>query len=318
MNSATRIPILEISPNILRIDAPLGDRSMALHALVGERVWLIDTGVANTPEQYLLPALQSCGITPKQIAGAVITHCDADHCGGNGELCRLVPHVMLIAHRADAPLIANPQLCIEKRYNFEPAYGVLLPGATRARLIAQLGRPKRIDIVVDGETVELDIGVGRRLLVRHAPGHTAGHLIVHDPETRTVVLTDAVLGRYMPDRQGRPLFAPTYRIHRAYLETIEMIRDLQPELLLPTHFSPIRGRQAVEQFLDESRAQAEAIITRVRTKMTPGATLGKLALDIGEGLADWVDPQSEFFRFSLYYPVAAAIEELKSTTFRHE
>lgn len=74
---------MQIAPGIHSIEAPLGDRFVRTFALVGDQaVLLIDSGLDDTPANYILPYLQSIGVTPSQINYVLISHADLDHSGG--------------------------------------------------------------------------------------------------------------------------------------------------------------------------------------------------------------------------------------------
>ncbi|HWB53664.1 MAG TPA: MBL fold metallo-hydrolase, partial [Tepidisphaeraceae bacterium] len=215
---------------------------MAMHLLVGRRLWLIDTGIADTPAA-LTTYLQSIGRSWSDVAGAIITHPDADHSGGNGALRTLAPAALLIAHERDAYLIGNPDRCLTERYDFSHPYGSPLPDLIASRIRQNLGQGVPVDLRIHGDLrVQVD---GRSFNIVHCPGHSAGHLIVHDPQARAAVITDAVLGEFIPDSQGRPLFAPTYRLLAEYRRTIQRLRALELDAMFPTHFPPLIGSAAV-------------------------------------------------------------------------
>ena len=54
---------MEVAPGIHRIEAPLGDRFVAMHLLIGDECALLfDTGMDRTPYDYMLPYLDQIGV----------------------------------------------------------------------------------------------------------------------------------------------------------------------------------------------------------------------------------------------------------------
>ncbi|MDQ3589304.1 MAG: MBL fold metallo-hydrolase, partial [Actinomycetota bacterium] len=78
---------MEILPGIHRIESDLGVRFMCQYLLVGEdRTILVDTGIAGTPEEVIIPYLEEAGLSLEDIDEVIISHADVDHCGGNRTL----------------------------------------------------------------------------------------------------------------------------------------------------------------------------------------------------------------------------------------
>ena len=99
-------------------------------------------------------------------------------------------------------------------------------------------------------------GVVCRLV--HLPGHSAGHMGVWLPESRTLIGGDAVMGRGIPKCDGELLYGPQFLDPRIYLATIDRIENLAPDLLLLAHEEPLSG-EAVGAFLEASRAAVHLI-----------------------------------------------------------
>ena len=84
-------PVTEIVPGIQRITQRLGARDLHLYLVMGERPLLVDTGLASTPEQTILPALRRLGVPPTRLGFLLVTHPDVDHFGGNSAMKRAAP-----------------------------------------------------------------------------------------------------------------------------------------------------------------------------------------------------------------------------------
>ncbi len=116
----------------------------------------------------LLAAAQQQGVTLKQI---LLTHAHIDHAGGAGTLARELALPIVGPQRGDQFWIDG--LAQQARlFGFPPA---------------ETFAPTRwLD---DGDRVE----VGRcTLWVRHCPGHTPGHVVFHDAESRRAYVGDVL------------------------------------------------------------------------------------------------------------------------------
>jgi beta-lactamase superfamily II metal-dependent hydrolase len=73
---------MEILPGIHRIESDLGERFMCHYLLVGEqRTDLVDTGLAGTPEEVIVPYLEEIGLGVGDLDEVIVSHADAAHLG---------------------------------------------------------------------------------------------------------------------------------------------------------------------------------------------------------------------------------------------
>lgn len=300
---------MEITPGIHRIETPLGDRVMYQHLLLtGDTVVLIDSGVRDTPEAVIVPYLRHLGRGPEAVAEVIITHADPDHCGGNAAVKRLAPQAQLLCHPADRDLIEDPdRMIIERQSEFEPD-GIGYPPHVKQALRSMMGPPLPVNgTLVGGETLRMDDD--RPAHVYHAPGHTAGHLIVFEPSSRTAVITDALLGKGVLDAEGRVLFPPPYRLTAAYLDSIALVERLAPEYLLTSHFPLMEGEE-VTSFLRDSREFVErvdgAIVDTLRDNKA--RTLRELLEEVNSRIVEW-GPEG---KTDLVYSLMGGLEYLES------
>jgi len=116
----------------------------------------------------LLGAVKSAGLTLKALW---LTHAHIDHAGGTGTLARTLDLPIIGPHPGDQFWIdALPQQ--SQMFGFPQAEGF-----TPTRWLK------------DGDTVE----IGRHTLqVLHCPGHTPGHVVFFEPETRHAFVGDVL------------------------------------------------------------------------------------------------------------------------------
>jgi glyoxylase-like metal-dependent hydrolase (beta-lactamase superfamily II) len=252
--------VAEVVPGIQRVTQRLGPRDLHVYLVAGERPLLVDTGLDSTPEQTILPALRQLGIPPTRLGHILITHPDVDHFGGNGAMKRAAPQARLVAHALDRHLIESRERILAERYGWYAAHGLDYAPDTLAWIRDNLGPDVPLDATVqDGDW--LDLG-GRGVRVVHLPGHSAGHLGVWEPATRTALIGDAVLERGLYDVDGRLLSPPPYFAVTPYLDSIARLEQLAPAQLLTAHY-PVLSGEAVSRFLGASRGFVQELARAV-------------------------------------------------------
>jgi glyoxylase-like metal-dependent hydrolase (beta-lactamase superfamily II) len=301
---------MEVAPNVHRIDAPLGARVMSLYLFAGrERSLLLDVGIDGTAGRELRGYLAGAGLDPQRIRWAVVSHADVDHFGGIASLCELVPDVITVAHRLDAPLIADYATYAARR-----ARGFLEPwGLDEAPEVLawtrSVTRERAVEMTVTGGE-RVDLGDGWEVEILHLPGHTYGHLAVHDPRSGSLAIADAVLGDAVREADGTPAFPPTYRYVDSYLATIGRCEALRAELLLTAHY-PTMDAAAGNEFLALSRAFVEkvdeVILDEIDAAGDRGLTLQELLSAANPRLGDWPAQGTDV---ALAYPVVGHLERL--------
>ena len=108
---------MEIVPGIHRIESDLGVRFMCQYVLVGEdRTILVDTGLAGTPEEVIIPYLEEIGLSLADVDEVIISHADVDHCGGNRALKERHPSLWFSCGEPDRPYIESNQVMLAEIY----------------------------------------------------------------------------------------------------------------------------------------------------------------------------------------------------------
>ena len=246
--------VSEVVPGVHRLVAPLGDRYVCLFMVVGSAsAVVIDTGVADTPAAALAPALAALDVDVSHI---VVTHADVDHSGGLAAARSLAPQALAVCHPLDRPLVDSVDRLIDDRYRELRHAHEIDPGPEFCDWVRANDDGGAVaDVIVP--PAHIDLG-DRRLAVLHTPGHTQGHLTVVDELTGTAIVADAVMAGAVPDAAGKPAFAPTYRYPADYRESCAILRRLDPERLLCSHYAVVEGRAAAAAFIDESESFAAA------------------------------------------------------------
>lgn len=243
---------MELAPGVHRLEFVVGTKRIAMHLLVGDGLVLVDSGLSRTPQEVYLPALRDLGYRPEDVRLLIITHADADHIGGNAEARRLFPHIQIACHARDQRWASDPKIIFAERYDsFFADHGLRYDQAVFDMLFSWMGPAESMDLLLQGgERIRL---VGDEwLTVYYVPGHTPGHICLHNPIHRYAVIGDAIFGRSQLDTAGGWSAPPPYTDVAAYHGTIQAIAALDVDLLLTCHYPVMRGEE-IRDFVDASR-----------------------------------------------------------------
>lgn len=299
--------MVEVAPGIQRIESVFGPRPFAQYLLRDERSMLIDTGIDTTPADVILPFFSQAGFDPGSLTYVLTSHADVDHFGGNASLRAAAPNAIFCASALDTPIITDRARAMKDRYGWyaEHGSGADYDPETKSLLDSGMGPDTGIDIeLTGGEWFRL--GPRLRVQILSLPGHSAGHLGVWEPESRSAIVIDAVLGRGLYNFDHEIIHPPPYMDAAAYEGTIAKLRELAPERLLTAHYDVIDGYQVTE-FLDESAAFVERARAAVRRAVQESETVTLAGL-----LAELVPELGPFTSFpnELAGPIRSHLREL--------
>jgi len=249
-----------------------------------------------------------------------------DHYGGLEDLCAAYPRAMVIGPSGDKTWIEHPDRIFAERYDaYHHDHGLTYTPELTATLHSWIGAPVPLDIGLGGDDV-LDCGDGLICHVIHVPGHTPGHLMLFEPHSRTAIIGDALNGATQIDRDGAWTAPPPYTDRDLQLASIEMLRALQPEILLTAHY-PVMTGDAITQFIDASRDfifRADDVVREIFRSATVPVTLAQLIAQTDpvlgpfqfppdlqfaiEAHARWLEEHGEIRRVGTNLPVAWEIK----------
>ncbi|WP_285114513.1 MBL fold metallo-hydrolase [Leifsonia sp. fls2-241-R2A-40a] len=179
----------------VRIPMPGGGLPFSLAYLVEDdrsRLHLVDPGSpTEAAVSTLLAAVDALGRAPRDVAAIVVTHLHADHAGAAAAVREATgAPVLMHAREAEALNAIEDGLPVPDLQ----AWGV--PEERRPELLAVTsapvppgaGRPDAL--LADGDVLDIP---GRSVRVLWTPGHTPGHLCLHDQGADLVFTGDHVL-----------------------------------------------------------------------------------------------------------------------------
>src|SRR5690348_11911110 len=182
---------MELYNDVHQICSLYGGRHLFQYLFLGKRQVLVDSGVAETPAETIIPYIDELGLDPKRLDMVITTHPDGDHQGGNAAMREAAPSVLIACGERDRRLVQDPVHLYDERYNFlksEHAVGFEDSPSSDA------GSRCRVDIGFVGDE-HIALADDWELEVLHVPGHSAGHLALFDRRRKAAFVSDAVHGR---------------------------------------------------------------------------------------------------------------------------
>ncbi len=178
----------------------------------------------------------------------LLSHIHLDHAGASGVLARRFPELRVYVHEVGAPHVIDPSRLLMS--------AARLYGDDMERLWGEVAPvpEDRVTVLRGGEEVE-------GLEVHYAPGHARHHVVYFDPESRDAYTGD-VAGCQVPpsDLVAAPTPPPEIEVE-VWLESIAMLRSLDPARVCMTHFGAdddVAGHlDRLEAWLHEAAAEAE-------------------------------------------------------------
>jgi glyoxylase-like metal-dependent hydrolase (beta-lactamase superfamily II) len=270
-------PIEEVRPGLWSIPVPIPASPLryTLSYLIGSgtELVLVDPGWPSEETWLALSAgLAVAGARIDDVTGVVVTHIHPDH-HGLADRVRRTSGAWVAMHPAERESLPARLRARRLQYDSDAAWLLAFgtpPGIAaeltidpdQMRQFIDLAEPDRL--LEDGDLVPL---AGRRLRAVHTPGHTPGHLCLHE-ESEDVLLTgDHVLPRITPnigliEELPDPPLA-------AYLRSLSRIAEFDSAEALPAHEYRFRGLAERAQVLQDHHAARCQEILDVLDRLGP-------------------------------------------------
>jgi hydroxyacylglutathione hydrolase len=224
---------------------------------------IVDTGIASSPADGIVPALQAIGRRVEDLRWILLTHGHIDHVGGAHALWELTGRrAQVVIHEADAPLLrsrrAHVQEYLDGRgpYLRDPEGEAKQVAVTDAAISGEL-EPTRL--LHGGETISL--GGDVTVTVHAIPGHRAGAVAYVVDGQNDVFVGDSV------EMHGAASGFPGYDDPDAYRSSLISLRDdIGPSRMFLGHaYRHADGEtDGVELDREQARAALEESISNER------------------------------------------------------
>jgi len=268
------VEVTEVADGVHRMALPLGIHGVPtvsaylLHGDDGDT--LVDCGIAAGLDGgdpgpdgtvAVAAALTAAGGALERLERLVVTHAHIDHFGLAGEVVRRSGGELWMHRRTDLDLAKydEPDEAVDRRALMLADHGLFGRELTESSeglrdwlpVMPSVGRPSRL---LDGG--ERFPAGGRTWEVVHTPGHSPGHVCLWNAEERLLCSGDHLLQVVSPPVTFERGFEPDPL--GSYLTSLDRVRDLAPELVLPGHGTPFR----------DGARRAEAIAAGKRRRLT--------------------------------------------------
>lgn len=244
--------LMEVADGVhwLRMPLPFSPHHINLYVLDGGDSWtIVDTGLRFAVVRDLWEQLLSGPLAGKPVSRVVATHFHPDHLGLAGWLCARTGAPLMMSrteYLLAALLIADalPEPPEEAmRFYARAGWGEADLETFRKRGWNAYARgvhwlPRQYRRLRGGDV--LDVG-GRAWRIIEGRGHSPEHLCLVCDALGVMIAGDQVLPRITPNVSVMPA-EPEANPLGDWLESIERLRDLDPDLLvLPAHGEPFTG-----------------------------------------------------------------------------
>ena len=155
---------------------------------------IVDTGIASSPAEGMVPALEAIGRRIEDVRWILLTHGHIDHLGGAYALWELTGRrAQVVIHEADAPLLRSRRAHVDEYLDGRAQYLNDPDGESRVTAAADAvisGEMEPTLLVRGGERISL--GGDVTVSVHSIPGHTRGSVAYVIDGQDDVFVGDAV------------------------------------------------------------------------------------------------------------------------------
>ena len=246
---------------------------------------LVDAGLAPHTSAQVLQEFAK--ITDKPIVAVIYSHFHHDHIDGIKGLVSAEQvargEVLIYAHRTlmhnlvDESSTLGPILGARAGYSF----GFHLDGADVAQMNAGIGplptggRPGSFIAPTNLVDDQLQVTIsGVPMEIIHVPSEAPDELVVWLPEQKILIDTEAIQGPAFPNMHS--LRGTKFRDPVRWVDSIDRLRRLQPEYLVPTHGQPVYGAEKSEEVLRMTRDGIQYVHDQTVRNMNKGLTPDEL------------------------------------------
>ncbi|MBI1318089.1 MAG: MBL fold metallo-hydrolase [Candidatus Hydrogenedens sp.] len=224
-------------------------------------------------------------VTDKPVKAVILTHNHADHVFGGLVFTGGDPDIPVYAHESLDSYVDRIVSVLKDAIYVRSMrmFGQMLPesAATAAGIGMSLDF-KMEDIALArptqtfSDTLDLEIE-GIRLQLIHTPGETPDQIAVWLPDQKVLIPADNF---YKAFPNLYTIRGTAYRDVMEWVRSLDAMRDLEPEYLVPCHTRPIAGREAILDALTNYRDAIQIVHDQTIRGLNKGRTPDELAAEI--------------------------------------
>jgi glyoxylase-like metal-dependent hydrolase (beta-lactamase superfamily II) len=240
--------VKELPVRRITLPTPYAVGPVNAYLIEAEPLTLVDAGI-NTPEAQnaLLLTIAASGFFVEAIERVLITHAHPDHYG--------LVHLIQESSGATVYFPEREIARVRDRQMLFEVGRLLVEAGMPLELLFKMDQQRRSDprprldhdqvvLARDGDTWEFKTsdGEGFVLEAHLMPGHTGGHVVYLEPETKTLFAGDQLLPKVSPN----PLLEPSLdspgerrRSLKEYLASLQRMAAMDLRLVYPGHGDPV-------------------------------------------------------------------------------
>ena len=225
--------VTQLRPGIWQISHPfLGEEEIVgSYLLAGNgELAIVDSGPGSMVES-LLASIREAGFDPEDVTHILATHVHLDHAGNVGTLVRLMPKAQVYVHSQGAPHLLDTTRVVASASRIFGDRMELLWGEIEPT------PQDRLRVIDHGDVLNV---AGRRLEVHYTPGHAIHHVTFFDAHSGEAFVGDVAGARLPGVPYVRPPTPPPDLDLEAWSASMELLKNLHPDVLYIGHFGPVR------------------------------------------------------------------------------
>ena len=258
---------MQIHPKVTQIGTQFGEVGVELYLIKGETIAIVDTGISQSPQKDIAPALKELRLTLANIDLILNTHGHFDHIGGNAAI-QSAGNAQILIHHDDVVFLQDHKRCFEQYWApvVEATVGKEHMEEVRTNLLQMSGPNVDANRQLEDNDF-IDLGHGCQLQVIHLPGHTPGSVGFYWEKEGMLFSGDSLPGLHI-GTGGLPVIDDLI----AYENSLKRLQKLSPHLILQGHHyrgltlppSPIRRSDEIKQYLKDCENVATELRKAVR------------------------------------------------------
>lgn len=238
-------------------------------------------------------------ISSKPIVAIIYTHNHADHVNGTEVFVQEnLSNVQIYAHQKLSEILDKTMSYVQP-ITFERAsrqFGTFLTeeiGHVNCAIGSKLNYNQKhtrafLCPTQTFNTDQLKLNIcGRELVLYHAPGETDDQIVVHLPKERVLFAADNIY-RAFPNLYA--IRGTTARDARQWVSSLDLMRHLRSEYLIPSHTRPIKGEEEIFQLITIYRDAIQLVhdqtVRFLNKGLTPDEIIGNQLIQLPKNLRE--------------------------------